>query len=107
MVSLFKIPSFLTAAAVIAAMEDHLQFYILLPGGEVVPKGEERFPDLGIGVTTSYTTVTMSCTAVTVITSFVKPTDYIIPAAAQYTGVSVARLAGARLAAALDPVIFL
>ena len=107
MVTLSKITSFLATAAVVAAMEDHLQVYTLLPGGEVVPKDKERFPDLGIGATTSYTTVTTSCTTFTVATSFVKPTDYIVPAAAQSTGASVACLSGSGLAAAVGPVMFL
>lgn len=56
--------------------------------------------------TTSYTTVTTSCTVVTVTTSFVKPTNYIAPAAAHSTGVPVARLAGAGLASAAGPLMF-
>ena len=106
MVFLSKTTPFLAVAAVVAAMEDHLQVYTLLPGGEVVPKDKERFPDLSLGATTSYTTVTTSCTVVTVTTSFVKPTNYIVPAAARSTGVPVARLAGAGLAAAVGHVIF-
>lgn len=107
MVIIPKIVSFLAVAAAVAAMEDRLQVYTLLPGGEVVPKDKERFPDLGLGATTSYTTIMTSCTTVTITTSFVKPTDYIVPAAAQSTGVPVAGLLGAGLAAAVGPVVFL